>query len=244
MADALAPQLKATSSGRRFVYDETLILTVPSALILSSLRWMDNSARNVVLQVKNGPIDFQPREPVSPDFGAMKQTPVIAEIQGDPGISGQAKTSRLPRHDVEEFLAIGHLCEGQGIHRRKSARGKSSAEPPHGNGFRDQSRVGRETGAGIISRSQIWYAFGRLAWNPELSAKEIADDWTRMTFSNDDKIVAGHSGHWRNGFFPAAKKKRVFRFFLKLNPKKTPPPIFWGGAGFFRGGGPFFCIHI
>ena len=143
LADALAPH-KGNVIWRAFVYDDDIDPDRAKRAYIEFMRLDGQFRPNVAIQVKNGPIDFQPREPFHPLFGAMKQTPVIAEIQATQEYTGQAKHLVYLGTMWEEFLQSDTLREGQRLDRRQSAGGKSPAEPPHGNGFRDESRLGHQ----------------------------------------------------------------------------------------------------
>lgn len=143
----------------------------------------------MLLQVKNGAIDFQPREPFHPLFGALKQTPVIAEIQATQEYLGQAKHLVYLGTMWKEFLDSDTHAKGSGSTVAKVLAGK--IQPSHLTGMVSVANPGLDTNwCGHHFSQSNWYAFGRLAWNPELSAEKIAEEWTRLTFTNDDKAVA------------------------------------------------------
>jgi alpha-glucuronidase len=98
------------------------------------------------------------------------------------------EASRLLGHTLAGVHGIGYLREGPQLDGGQSARWSSATSPPHGNGLGDESGTGHELVWGHFSQAN-WHAFGRLAWNPNLSAESIADEWTRMTFTNEDKTV-------------------------------------------------------
>ena len=142
----------------------------------------------MIIQVKNGAIDFQPREPFHPLFGAMKQTPVIAEIQATQEYLGQAKHLVYLGTLWKEFLDSDTHAMGSGSIVAKLLARK--IQPSHLTGMVSVTNPGLDTNwCGHHFSQSNWYAFGRFAWNPELSAEKIADEWTRMTFTNDDKAV-------------------------------------------------------
>ncbi len=187
LADALAPH-KGNVIWRAFVYDEDVD---PDRAKRAYLEFtpLDGLFRpNVAVQVKNGPIDFQPREPFHPLFGALRQTPVIAEIQATQEYLGQAKHLVYLGTMWKEFLDSDTRAQGSG-----STVAKVLAGPVHPGAITGMVSV---TNPGLdanwcghhFSQSN-WYAFGRLAWNPELDAGRIADEWARMTFTNDEKTV-------------------------------------------------------
>src|SRR5437763_69257 len=143
---------------------------------------------NVVIQIKNGPIDFQVREPVSPLFSGLEKTNVAIELQITQEYLGQARhLVFLPTmwkevldfdlHAGNEVTLTKDVVEGRSFHR------------PTG-GFVGVANVGMDANwLGHPLAMTNLYAFGRLAWNPNLTAKEIAEEWTRLTFGNDPEVV-------------------------------------------------------
>lgn len=145
-------------------------------------------ADNVLVQVKNGPIDFQPREPFHPLFGAMPKTPLMMEVQ-----------------ITKEYLGFATHLAYLGTMWEEVLQ-SDTARPRTGTTVADtlehRTRPGAFTGiAGVAnigvdrnwSGSQFdqanWYAFGRLAWNPQASARDIATEWTRATWGTDPAVV-------------------------------------------------------
>jgi alpha-glucuronidase len=187
LADALAPH-KGNVMWRAFVYDEDVDPDRAKRAYLEFTRLDGQFRPNVAVQVKNGAIDFQPREPFHPLFGAMKQTPVIAEIQATQEYLGQAKHLVYLGTMWKEFLDSDTGAKGSGSTVAKVLAGK--IHPSHITGMVSVTNPGLDTNwCGHHFSQSNWYAFGRLAWNPELSADKIADEWTRMTFANDEKSV-------------------------------------------------------
>lgn len=188
LADALAPH-KGMVMWRAFVYDEDVDPDRAKRAYLEFTRLDGQFRPNVAVQVKNGPIDFQPREPFHPLFGAMKQTPVIAEIQATQEYLGQAKHLVYLGTMWKEFLDSDTGEEGRGSTVAKVLAGQ--VHPSRITGMVSVTNPGLDANwCGHHFSQSNWYAFGRLAWNPELSAAEIAGEWTRMTFTNDEKAVA------------------------------------------------------
>jgi len=148
-----------------------------------------------VLQVRMARSIFSRANRFTRCSGAMKQTPVIGEIQATQEYLGQPKHLVYLGRCGEKFFAIGLLCEGQGSTVAKVLAGKVQAEPPHGNGFRDQSRVGRELVRAAFLAVQIGMPLAGSRGIPELSAKKSADDWTRYDFQQRRQNRRGHSGH-------------------------------------------------
>jgi alpha-glucuronidase len=142
---------------------------------------------NVSVQAKNGPIDFQPREPFHPLFGAMTQTPLALELQVTPEYLGQSVHLVYLGGMWKEILdsdtyAIGpgstvaRIMDGSVFDRAASIVGVANTGS-------DRNWCGHH-----FSQAN-WYAFGRLAWDHSLSAEAIADEWARMTWSNDPVVV-------------------------------------------------------
>ncbi len=188
LADALAPH-KGVVMWRAFVYDEDIDPDRAKRAYIEFMRLDGQFRPNVAVQVKNGPIDFQPREPFHPLFGAMTQTPVIAEIQATQEYLGQAKHLVYLGTMWQEFLDSDTHAKGRGSTVGKVLAGK--IHPGRITGMVSVTNPGLDTNwCGHHFSQSNWYAFGRLAWNPELSAGKVADEWTRMTFTNDDKAAA------------------------------------------------------
>lgn len=188
LADALAPH-KGNLMWRAFVYDQEVDADRVKRAYIEFTRLDGQFRPNVVLQVKNGPLDFQPREPFHPLFGGMKQTPVIAEIEATQEYTGQAKHLVYLGTMWTEFLDADTCAKGSGSTVAKVLAGK--IHPSRLTGMVSVTNPGTDTNwCGHHFSQSNWYAFGRLAWNPEWFAREIADEWTRMTFSNDDKAVS------------------------------------------------------
>jgi len=144
---------------------------------------------NVFVQVKNGALDFQPREPFHPLFGAMRKTPLMMELQITKEYLGQDTHLVYLAPLFKEVLDADTWAKGKG-----STVGKDIDGSLHGHrrtGIAGVSNVGSDTSwTGSQFNQANWYAFGRLAWNHDLSAAAIADEWIRMTFTNDDRAVA------------------------------------------------------
>ena len=146
-------------------------------------------ADNVLLQIKNGPLDFQPREPFTPLFGAMPKTNLMMEFQITMEYLGQGTSTVYLAPLFKETLESDTYAKGKGSTVAKVIDGSLDAHTLTGiagvsNIGADRNWTGNEFG------QSSWYAFGRLAWNPNLSSEEIADEWIRMTFSNDKDVVS------------------------------------------------------
>jgi alpha-glucuronidase len=144
---------------------------------------------SVLLQVKNGPIDFQPREPFNPLLGAMPQTPLVLEVQLTQEYLGFATHLAYLAPMFEETLAADTLVKGPGSTVARIVDGSLFG---HGrSGMAAVANIGSDRNwCGHPFAQANWYAFGRLAWDPSLGAEQIADEWLRMTFSSDEDFLA------------------------------------------------------
>jgi alpha-glucuronidase len=139
---------------------------------------------NVIVQIKNGPIDFQVREPASPVFGALERTNEAAELQITQEYMGQARflvfLAPLWKETLDFDLGPGTV--------KALAAGKTFHRPT--GGFVGVANVGLDENwtGNHLSQANL-YGFGRLAWNPDLSAPRIAEEWTRLTFGGDPKVL-------------------------------------------------------
>ena len=150
-------------------------------------------ADNVLVQVKNGPLDFQPREPFHPMFGAMPETPLMMEFQLTKEYLGFSTHLAYLGTMWEEVLRSDTYAEGPGSSVARVVDGT----------LHDQSLTGiagvANTGSdhnwsGSIFDQANWYAFGRLAWNPQLGAESIAREWLQLTFSRHQVFVDKAAG--------------------------------------------------
>jgi alpha-glucuronidase len=144
---------------------------------------------NVLVQVKNGAIDFQPREPFHPLFGAMPKTPLMMEFQITKEYLGFATHLAYLGPLFEEALDADTRVKGKGSTVAKVVDGDL-----HGykyTGMAGVANIGSDRNwSGSIFDQANWYAYGRLAWDPELSARAIAEEWVRQTFGNDPALVS------------------------------------------------------
>ena len=141
-------------------------------------------ADNVLVQVKNGPLDFQPREPFSPLFGAMPKTSLMPEVQLTKEYLGQATHLVYVGALIDEFLHTDTFAHGPGSTIAKLTEGQKLT------GIAGIANTGTDRDWSGSSFNQAdWYAFGRLAWDPEASSKDIAADWAAMTFTRDPAFV-------------------------------------------------------
>lgn len=136
---------------------------------VSEFKGMDGKFRdNVILQSKNGPLDFQPREPYAPIFDNIKQTPQIAELQITQEYLGQSRHLTYLAPMWKEFFGF--------------------VNPDRLVGISGVANIGDDANwCGHPFSQANWYAFGRLAWNPSLTAEEIAHEWLVQTYENQDE---------------------------------------------------------
>lgn len=146
--------------------------------------------RNVLLQIKNGPMDFQVREPVSPLFGAMKQTNQILEFQITQEYTGQQRHLCYLVPQWKQVLDFDTHAEGSGTEVKRIVDG--SLYGMTFSGIAAVSNIGdEESWTGHILAQANLYGYGRLIWNPDLTAEEIGVEWTIATFGNDPEVVMG-----------------------------------------------------
>lgn len=146
-------------------------------------RFMDN----VILQVKNGPIDFQVREPVSPLIGAMPHTNQMIEFQIAQEYTGQQRHVCYLVPQWKEVLNFDTYLHGEGTTIKRIIDGTLHGNPY--SGFAAVSNIGSDANwTGHLLAQANLYGYGRLAWNPELSAAEIAKEWIVLTFGGGEAI--------------------------------------------------------
>ncbi|HTF94654.1 MAG TPA: alpha-glucuronidase family glycosyl hydrolase [Cellvibrio sp.] len=145
-------------------------------------------ADNVILQVKNGPIDFQPREPYSALFSAMEKTNMMMEFQVTQEYFGFATHLAYQGPLFEESLRTDTFAKGAGSTVGNILEGKVFNSKRTGMAAVINPGTDRNwTGHPFVQSS--WYAFGRMAWDHTISAEAAAEEWLRMTFSNDEKFI-------------------------------------------------------
>ncbi|MCC4588634.1 alpha-glucuronidase [Xanthomonas sp. NCPPB 1067] len=150
-------------------------------------------ADNVIVQVKNGAIDFQPREPFHPLFGAMRRTPLMPEFQITKEYLGFSTHLAYLGTLFSETLQADTYARGKGSTVARTVDGSlfDDAKRKRLTGMAGVANIGADRNwSGSIFDQANWYAYGRLAWDPQLSPQAIAQDWVRMTFSNDPAVVA------------------------------------------------------
>ncbi|OGU60074.1 MAG: alpha-glucuronidase [Ignavibacteria bacterium RBG_13_36_8] len=143
---------------------------------------------NILIQVKNGAIDFQPREPFHPLFGAMPQTPLMMEFQITQEYLGQGTSLTYLSSLYKEVLESDTYADGKGSTVAKIIDGTLDSHSL--SGIAGVSNIGTDRNwTGHTFGQANWYAFGRLAWDHELTSEQIADEWIRMTFSNNSDVL-------------------------------------------------------
>jgi alpha-glucuronidase len=172
IADALAPH-GGILMWRAFVYDDKTPID-RAAQAYKEFKPLDGKFRsNVIVQVKNGPIDFQPREPFSPLFGALDKTPALMEVQVTKEYLGFAT----------HLAYLGTMWQ-EALASPTRLRGKEKVLDTL-TGVAGVSNIGSDRNwCGSHFDQANWYALGRLAWEPTLGATKVADEWARLTFGS------------------------------------------------------------
>jgi alpha-glucuronidase len=143
---------------------------------------------NVIIQAKNGPVDFQPREPFHPLFGAMVKTPVMPELQITQEYLGASVHLVYLAPLFEECLKSDTYSKGKGTLVANIADGSKTGQTL--TAIAGVANIGSVTNwTGHPFGQANWYAFGRLSWDPYKSSETIAEEWTRMTFTNRKDAV-------------------------------------------------------
>lgn len=186
-ADALAPH-GGIVMWRAFVYDDK-VADDRTKQAYNEFKPLDGKfKKNVFVQVKNGPLDFQPREPFSPLFGAMPKTPQMMEFQVTKEYLGWATNLVYLAPMWKETLESDTYAKGKGSTVAKVITGQLEGHTQ--SGIAGVTNIGNDINwCGNHLSQANWYAYGRLAWNPDLSSAAIADEWLRMTFNNDETFI-------------------------------------------------------
>ena len=188
LADALRPH-DGVVMWRAFVYDAKVD---PDRVKRANLEFvpLDGTFRdNVLVQVKNGPLDFQPREPFHPLFGALPRTPIMTELQITQEYLGQSTHLVYLASMWKEFFDAETYAKGPGSTVARIADG--TLEGHRETGIAGVANTGRDLNwCGHDLAQANWYAYGRLAWNPGLGAEAVATEWIRMTWGSDPDLVA------------------------------------------------------
>jgi len=187
LADALAP-FGGIVMWRAFVYSEHDADDRAKQAYSEFVPYDGKFRDNVIVQVKNGAIDFQPREPFHPMFGAMPKTPLMMEFQITQEYLGFSTHLVFLPKLYQEVLESDTYSKGKGSTVAKIIDG--SLENHKLTGIAGVANIGSDISwTGHPFAQSSWYGFGRLAWNPNLDSETIADEWLRMTFSNDENFV-------------------------------------------------------
>jgi len=199
LADALVPH-NGIVMWRAFVYDVASAKDLASSdrfkQAYNEFKPLDGKFRkNVLIQVKNGPIDFQPREPFSPLFGAMQQTPLVMEFQITQEYLGQGTHLVYEAPLFKECLDADTYLNGKGLPAGQA--GSTVAKVVDGSlnnypvtAIAGVANIGNERNWTNHPFGQAnWYAFGRLAWDHDLTSEQIAEEWIKQTFSNDKHFI-------------------------------------------------------
>jgi len=188
IADAVAPH-NGIVMWRAFVYDNNVPDDRAKQAYNEFVPLDGKFRKNVIIQVKNGPVDFQPREPFHPLFGAMTQTPLMMEFQLTQEYLGASVHLVFLAPLFEECLKSDTWAKGEGSIVAKVIDG--SLENQQLSAMAGVTNIGNlRNWNGHPFAQANWYAFGRLAWDPYLNSSDIAEEWIRMTFTNDNETVA------------------------------------------------------
>jgi alpha-glucuronidase len=186
LANALRPY-NGVVMWRAFVYQPTQEDRAKQAC--NEFKPLDGKfADNVIIQVKNGPVDFQPREPFSPLFGAMQKTPLMVEFQITQEYLGFSDHLVYLAPLQKECLDSDTWCKGQGSTVARVTDG--TLYPCKYTSIAGVANIGRDTNwCGHHFAQANWYAYGRLAWNHQLTAHQICTEWLKMTFSGHPEFL-------------------------------------------------------
>ena len=187
LADAVAPY-KGIVIWRAFVYTAENPVDRHKQAFDDFVSLDGKFKNNVLVQVKNGAIDFMPREPFHPMFGAMPKTPLMMEFQVTQEYLGQGTHLVFLAPLFKEVLESDTYAKGKGSTVAKVIDG--SLEGHDISGIAGVSNIGNDINwCGHPFAQANWFALGRLAWDHDISSEQIADEWLRMTYSNDKELV-------------------------------------------------------
>ena len=187
LAAAVAPH-NGIVIWRAFVYDAKPGYDRAGAAYENLQPFDGQFAPNVLLQVKNGPIDFQPREPFHPLFGAMPKTQLMPELQITQEYLGFSNHLVFLASMWREFLDSDTYAKGQGSTVTKVADGSLYHQPLTGMAAVANTGSDRNWTGHHFAQAN-WYAFGRMSWNPDIASRQIADEWIKMTLTRDAQAV-------------------------------------------------------
>jgi alpha-glucuronidase len=187
LADALAPH-KGIVMWRAFVYASSTSDRIRQAY--GEFQPLDGQFKsNVIVQTKNGPLDFQPREPFHPLFGAMPKTPLALEVQLTKEYLGADTHLAYLGTLFEEVLQADTHARGAGSSIARIIDGSLYRHPL--TAIAGVANIGDDSNwTGSHFNQANWYAFGRMAWNSDISAKTVAQEWVQQTFANAPEFVA------------------------------------------------------
>jgi len=230
LGDALAPH-GGIVIWRAFVYDDK----VPddrAKQAYNEFKPLDEKFRsNVLIQVKNGPIDFQPREPFHPLFGAMPGTPLMMEFQVTKEYLGFATHLAYLGPLFKEALDSDTFAKGAGSSVARVIDGSLDGHTL--TGIAGVANIGSDRNwCGSVFAQANWFAYGRLAWDHALNSEAIASEWIRMTFSNDPTFVRGVSS------MMVASREAVVEYMTPLGLHHLMARDHHHGPGPWVSGGP------
>jgi alpha-glucuronidase len=187
LADAIAPH-GGIVMWRAFVYSDSVPVDRVRQAYDEFVPLDGRFRPNVLVQVKNGPLDFQPREPFHPLFGAVPDTALMMEFQITKEYLGFASHLAYLGPLYEEVLKSDTYAKGPGSTVARVIDG--TVDSHELTGIAGVANIGSDINwTGSIFNQANWYVFGRMAWDPELSAQNIAEEWARQTFTNDSSFV-------------------------------------------------------
>lgn len=187
LANALRPY-NGMVIWRAFVYSEKDATDRAKQAFKEFVPYDGKFLDNVLVQVKNGPIDFQPREPFHPMFGAMPNTPLVMEFQITQEYLGFSSHLVFLPKLFEEVLDAETYTKGKNATVAKVIDGSLFNNKI--SGMAGVANIGTDLNwTGHPFAQANWYGYGRLAWNPYLSSETIAEEWLRLTYSNDSAFV-------------------------------------------------------
>lgn len=188
LADALAPY-DGIVMWRAFVYSPKSSDRACQAC--DEFAPLDGQFRdNVLIQIKNGPVDFQPREPFSPLFGRMSKTAMMPELQITQEYLGFSNHLVYLLPLFKECLDSDTYCEGEGSTIAAITTGKVYPDVYNTTAIAGVANIGRdENWCGHEFAQSSWYGFGRMAWDVNLTSEDIAQEWIKQTFTSDPEFV-------------------------------------------------------
>lgn len=188
LADALAPY-DGIVMWRAFVYSPKSPDRANQAS--EEFKPLDGQFKdNVLVQIKNGPVDFQPREPFSPLFGQMPQTQLMPEFQITQEYLGFSNHLVYLIPLFKECLDSDTYSEGEGSTIADITTGKTYPDIYKTTAIAGVANIGRdENWCGHYFAQSSWYGFGRMAWNVNLTSEEIAEEWLMQTFTSEPRFV-------------------------------------------------------